>query len=144
MAGTGTGSPVTPSFFDSVGVLWRRKLLIILVLLVAVGATFGIDKSRTKQYQSTATLYFLAQGVNAELGRLHGTQCTAARNRRRAGSERAGPERREQDPGRARTACFGLPCRHHADSGLDRPVHRPGVRGPSGERICDGVHLANA
>jgi polysaccharide biosynthesis transport protein len=59
---------VTPSFFDSVGVLWRRKLLIILVLLVAVGATFGIDKSRTKQYQSTATLYFLAQGVSASSG----------------------------------------------------------------------------
>ena len=59
---------MTPSFFDSVGVLWRRKLLIILVLLVAVGATFGIDKSRTKQYQSTATLYFLAQGVSASSG----------------------------------------------------------------------------
>jgi polysaccharide biosynthesis transport protein len=56
---------VTPSFLDSLGVLWRRKLLIVLVLLVAVGATVGIDKHRTKQYESTATLYFLAQGVNA-------------------------------------------------------------------------------
>jgi len=65
VAGTGTGSPATPSFFDSLSVLWRRKLLILLVLVVAVGATFGIDKSRTKQYQSTATLYFLAQGVSA-------------------------------------------------------------------------------
>ena len=55
---------MTPSFFDSVGVLWRRKLLIVFVLLVAVGATVGIDKSRTKQYQSTATLYFLPQGVS--------------------------------------------------------------------------------
>jgi capsular exopolysaccharide synthesis family protein len=66
--GTGTDSPATPSFFNSVGILWRRKLLIILVLLVAVAATAGIDKSRTKQYQSTATLYFLAQGVNASSG----------------------------------------------------------------------------
>jgi len=63
VAGTGTGPPVTPSLFDSLRVLWRRKLLIILVLLVAVGATVAIDKHRTKQYQSTATLYFLAQGV---------------------------------------------------------------------------------
>jgi len=68
VAGTGTGSPVTPSFFDSLGVLWRRKLLILLVLLVAVGATAGIDKSRTKQYQSTATLYFHAQGVSPSSG----------------------------------------------------------------------------
>jgi len=68
VAVTGTGSPTTPSLFDSVGVLWRRKLLIVLVLLVAVAATFGIDKSRTKQYQSTATLYFLAQGVNSSSG----------------------------------------------------------------------------
>ena len=68
VVGTGTGSPVTPSFFDSMRVLWRRKLLIILVLLVAVGATLGIDKSRTKQYQSTATLYFLAQGVTGGSG----------------------------------------------------------------------------
>ncbi len=59
---------MTPSFFDSVGVLWRRKLLIVLVLVVVVGATFGIDKARTKRYQSTATLYFLAQGVNAASG----------------------------------------------------------------------------
>ena len=68
VAGTGIGAPATPSFFDSVGVLWRRKLLILLVLIVAVGATFGIDKSRTSQYQSTATLYFLAQGVSASSG----------------------------------------------------------------------------
>ena len=68
MAGTGTGPPVTPSIFDSVRVLWRRKLLIVLVLLVAVGATVGIDKHRTKQYQSTATLYFLAQGVSTGSG----------------------------------------------------------------------------
>jgi succinoglycan biosynthesis transport protein ExoP len=33
-----------------------------------VGATFGADKSRTKQYQSTATLYFLAQGVSTSSG----------------------------------------------------------------------------
>jgi capsular exopolysaccharide synthesis family protein len=66
--GTGKGSAATPNFFDSVGVLWRRKLLIVLILLVAVAATAGIDKTRIKQYQSTVTLYFLAQGVNANSG----------------------------------------------------------------------------
>jgi succinoglycan biosynthesis transport protein ExoP len=68
VAASGMGPPATPNFFDSVRVLWRRKLLIILVLLVAVAATVGFDKSRTKHYQSTATLYFLAQGVNAGSG----------------------------------------------------------------------------
>jgi polysaccharide biosynthesis transport protein len=54
-----------PNFFDSARILWRRKFLILLVLLVAVVATAGIDETRTKQYQSTATLYFLAQGVSS-------------------------------------------------------------------------------
>jgi polysaccharide biosynthesis transport protein len=64
----GTSSAATPNFFDSVTVLWRRKLLILLIVLVAVAATAGIDRARTKQYQSTATLYFLAQGVNTNSG----------------------------------------------------------------------------
>ena len=68
MPGAGTGSAATPNFFDSVAVLWRRKLLILLIVVVAVAATAGIDRTRTKQYQSTVTLYLLAQGVDANSG----------------------------------------------------------------------------
>ena len=144
VAGTGMGSPATPNFFDSVGVLWRRKLLILLVLLVAVGATVGIDKSRTKQYQSTATLYFLAQGVSAGSGA--STALSAQQLATDVELVQSAPVQKavSKIPGRACTACFRLPRRHHADSGLDRPVHRPGVRRPSGERICHGVHQADA
>ena len=59
---------MTPNFFDSIAILWRRKILILLIVLVAVAATAGIDRSRTKEYQSTVTLYFLAQGVNTNSG----------------------------------------------------------------------------
>jgi succinoglycan biosynthesis transport protein ExoP len=65
---TGTGAPQIPNFLDSARTLWRRKLLILLVLVVAVGATAGLDRTRHKQYQSTASIYFLAQGVNSSAG----------------------------------------------------------------------------
>ncbi|HVA09726.1 MAG TPA: polysaccharide biosynthesis tyrosine autokinase [Acidimicrobiales bacterium] len=65
MSDTGTGSPQLPNFLDSARTLWRRKLLILLVLVVAVAATFGLDRTRHKEYQSTASVYFLAQGVNS-------------------------------------------------------------------------------
>ena len=120
---TGTGSAVTPNFFDSIGILWRRKILILLIVLVAVGATAGIDKSRTKEYQSTVTLYFLAQGVNTSSGA--STALTAQQLATDVELVQSTPVQAAASKtlGGARAPSVSLPSWYDASSGSDRPVH---------------------
>jgi succinoglycan biosynthesis transport protein ExoP len=46
---------------DYARILWRRKVTIILVMLIAVSATVGVDSIRHKKYQGTAQLLLLSQ-----------------------------------------------------------------------------------
>ena len=123
MPGAGTGSPATPTFFDSVAVLWRRKLLILLVVLVAVAATAGIDKHRTKQYQSTATLYFLAQGVRSNSGA--STSLTAQQLATDVELVQSAPVKAAVSKalGTPHASGIGYPSRHDSGSRPDRPDH---------------------
>ena len=53
-----------PGLLDYVRVLWRRKYTILIVVLVAVGITVGIDLARPKMYQSSARLLFVSQNYS--------------------------------------------------------------------------------
>lgn len=51
--------------FDYARILWRRKLTILLVVVIAVAGTLGVDTIRTKKYAGTASLLFVSQSYNA-------------------------------------------------------------------------------
>ena len=44
--------------------LWRHKLLIALIIVVCVGATLGIDKTRSRVYGATASMQLISQNVS--------------------------------------------------------------------------------
>lgn len=69
MPDTSARTPISvPDFLSSLRVLWRRRYLVLLGLVVVVAATAAFDASRTKEYQSSATLSFMAQGVSSTSG----------------------------------------------------------------------------
>lgn len=50
---------------DYVNAIWRHKYVVILTAIVAVGATLGIDASRSKHYTSTAQVLLAQPGSAA-------------------------------------------------------------------------------
>jgi Mrp family chromosome partitioning ATPase/capsular polysaccharide biosynthesis protein len=44
------------TFSDFLSILWRRKLIVVVSIVVAVAAAFGYSKVHTPKYQSTATI----------------------------------------------------------------------------------------
>ena len=46
---------------DYARILWRRKVTILIVMVIAVAATVGVDAVRTKKYSGTARLLFVSQ-----------------------------------------------------------------------------------
>lgn len=68
-----------PTFLDYWAILWRRKYVVLLILVVAVAAAIGIDTVQHRKYTATAQLLFLAQGsastaTNSAVGSLNSTQ----------------------------------------------------------------------
>ncbi|HXA34006.1 MAG TPA: polysaccharide biosynthesis tyrosine autokinase [Acidimicrobiales bacterium] len=58
--------PVEQSgLLDYARILWRRKLTILIVVVVAVAATVGLDSVRTKRYTGTARLLFVSQSYSS-------------------------------------------------------------------------------
>lgn len=55
------------AFNDLVRVLWQRKLLILLVTVGVIGASYGATKLITPQYESTATLALSPKNLNNDL-----------------------------------------------------------------------------
>jgi len=53
-----------PGLLDYVRVLWRRRLIVILAVIVAVGGTIGIDTVRTRIYRATSTILFVSQNYS--------------------------------------------------------------------------------
>jgi capsular exopolysaccharide synthesis family protein len=54
-----------PGLLDYVRVLWRRRLIVILAVIVAVGATIGIDAVRTRVYRATSNILFVSQNYSS-------------------------------------------------------------------------------
>jgi len=54
-----------PGLADYGRVLWRRRLIVILAVLIAVGASIGIDMVRTRIYQATSTIVFVSQSYSS-------------------------------------------------------------------------------
>jgi non-specific protein-tyrosine kinase len=50
---------------DTARVLWRRKLTILLVVVIALAAIVGVDAARTKKYTGTARLLFVSQSYSS-------------------------------------------------------------------------------
>lgn len=57
-----------PGLLDYARVLWRRKLTVLLVIVVAVAVTVGFDSVRTKKYSGTARLLFVSQAYAGTTG----------------------------------------------------------------------------
>src|SRR5664280_2956190 len=49
---------------DYLGVLWRRKWVVLLVVVVATGAAYGFAATKTKQYEASAQLIY---GTNVDV-----------------------------------------------------------------------------
>ncbi len=60
--------PQEANLLDYLAILWRRKFIILLTVVVAVAAGIGVDLARTREYSSTAQLLFLAQGTSGTSG----------------------------------------------------------------------------
>jgi capsular exopolysaccharide synthesis family protein len=58
--------------FDYLQSLWRSKWIIVLVIIIGVGATIGIDSRRSRIYTATAQVEFLSQsyGTNGDVNAL--------------------------------------------------------------------------
>jgi len=55
--------PQEANVLDYVAILWRRKVIILITVVVALAAGIGVDAVRTREYSSTAQLLFLPQGL---------------------------------------------------------------------------------
>jgi uncharacterized protein involved in exopolysaccharide biosynthesis len=59
------GSFDTASFGDKVGVVWRRKWIVILVTILVTGAAVLFARHQQAPYASTATVVYHPNGANA-------------------------------------------------------------------------------
>lgn len=61
-----SASSVRP--FDTARGIWQRRVIVLLVLVVAVASVIGLDFVRTKYYASSATLQLLSQNFSTTGG----------------------------------------------------------------------------